>query len=161
MPHGRKIYLLNSKIGRLEHVKMSESGARSGETDALVAAVEIACRGLVYPSERDYPIEPFFLENTADLTARELVDQIKGRFTGKFVEADFDQFFERLIKDQPWHTSLKKREVKKFRSLRNLLKTRLKNIRVYRFGEVQIDILVFGEDGRGNLAGIKTRAIET
>jgi hypothetical protein len=140
---------------------MTGSRANSGESGALLTAITVACKGLVYTSESDYPVEPFFVGNSSKLPPQDLVDETKRKFKGKFAEADFDQFFARLTKDQPWHTSLKKREVKKFRALRNLLKTNLKNLRVFRYGDIQVDIIVFGEDADGDLVGIKTRSIET
>ncbi len=49
----------------------------------------------------------------------------------------------------------------KFKRLKQLLIENLNELHVYRVGRVAIDIFVVGRDREGNLAGIKTKAIET
>ena len=86
---------------------------------------------------------------------------MKKDFSGEHAEGDFEQFFTRLTADQSWHTPLQTRAVKKFRSLRTLLRSNLTELSVHRFGRIRIDILVVGRDAAGNVAGIRTRAVET
>ncbi|MEP7214272.1 MAG: nuclease A inhibitor family protein [Acidobacteriota bacterium] len=125
---------------------------------ALAAAIGVACKGLVYMSETDAPIEPFFVQNVGD---EPIADILKKHFSGECSEADPDEFFARLTADQDWHTPLQKRTVKKFRALRNVLRSNLADLRIYRFGRIRIDILVVGREVTGDLAGIQTRAVET
>jgi len=42
-----------------------------------------------------------------------------------------------------------------------MLSTRLRDARVYRLGKIEIQCYIAGLDGDGNLAGLKTVAIET
>jgi hypothetical protein len=156
--HCREIYLLDSKFDIDEHVKMTEMMANSDDPAALMAAIANACKGLVYISETDARIEPFFVQN---LAGEPISPLLKKEFPGDCVEADFDEFFGRLTADEAWHTPLQKRTVKKFRTLRNLLRSSLKDLRVYRFGRIRIDILAVGRDAKGNVAGIRTKAVET
>jgi hypothetical protein len=42
-----------------------------------------------------------------------------------------------------------------------LLSTRLRDLRVYRLGRIEVQCYIAGLDGEGNLAGLQTVAIET
>lgn len=137
---------------------MTEKFTRPHHRNELEASIARSCIGLVYVSETDAPIEPFFVQNAAD---EPIADVLKKQFSGECSEADADDFFARLTTDQEWHTPLQKRTVKKFRALRNLLRSNLTDLRVYRFGRIRVDILAVGRDANGDLAGIQTRAVET
>jgi hypothetical protein len=137
---------------------MTENTTDPYDQIPLASAIGNACKGLVYVSETDAPIEPFFVQNPAGEPAAEV---LKNLIPGECAEADFEEFFARLTKDQDWHTLMHRRTVKKFRTLRNLLRSNLTDLCVYRFGRVRIDILAVGRDANGNLAGIRTRAVET
>lgn len=49
----------------------------------------------------------------------------------------------------------------RYEALMRLLSTRLRDARVYRLGKIEIQCYITGFDGAGNLAGLKTIAIET
>jgi hypothetical protein len=117
-----------------------------------------ACEGLIYISETDAPIEPFFAGKTKRVTAEALQ---KTGVEAPIEEASFDQFFERLTRKREWHGEAEKRSVRKFAKLEKLLKENLHDLKVFRFGRVRIDIYVVGIDAEGNLAGVKTKAVET
>jgi hypothetical protein len=42
-----------------------------------------------------------------------------------------------------------------------LLSTRLRDARVYRLGKIEVRCYIAGLDGAGNIAGLKTVAVET
>ncbi len=44
---------------------------------------------------------------------------------------------------------------------KNLLEANLRDLRVFKIGEIQIDIYVVGLDVENNLTGIQTKAVET
>ena len=137
---------------------MTDKAPNSFDRTPLAAAIANACKGLVYVSETDAGIEPFFAEDDGGETAQAI---LKKEFSGEYAEQDFEQFFARLTADQAWHTPLQKRTVKKFRSLRSLLRSNLTELSVHRFGRIRIEILVVGRDADRNLAGIRTRSVET
>jgi len=49
----------------------------------------------------------------------------------------------------------------RYEALMRVLSTRLRDVRVYRLGKIEIQCYIAGLDGAGNLAGLKTVAIET
>jgi hypothetical protein len=140
---------------------MTVSGTDPNKKIELRAAIEIACRGLIYVSETDAPIVPFFREKPSGESLSETREKIKKEFGGECSQGPFEEFFSRLARDQTWHTPLQKRTVKKFRALRDLLRSNLTELAVYKLGRVRVDILVIGIDERGHVAGIHTRAVET
>jgi hypothetical protein len=48
-----------------------------------------------------------------------------------------------------------------YEALMRVLSMRLRDVRVYRLGKIEIQCYIAGLDGAGNLAGLKTVAIET
>ena len=46
-------------------------------------------------------------------------------------------------------------------ALIELLRSRLEGLRVFRVGKIAIDCYIVGADGNGNLAGLRTVAVET
>lgn len=49
----------------------------------------------------------------------------------------------------------------RYEELVRVLSTRLRDVKVYRIGKIEVDCYVVGLDARGNLAGLKTVAVET
>lgn len=139
---------------------MTATGTKAIKGEDLVAAIRLACRGLVYISETDAEIMPFFL-SAAGQPLSAMIERLDAEYGGKRKNSDFEIFFAGLTREQPWHTQKQKLNVKKFRSLQVLLQSNLENLRVYRYGRISIDILVIGQDADNNLAGIKTKAVET
>jgi hypothetical protein len=85
-----------------------------------------------------------------------------GREAGaKVEEITLEQFFHRATKIEDWYGDEEKESAQKFSDLQKLIETDLKDIKVFRVGEIEIDIYVVGVDADGNLAGLKTTAIET
>ena len=134
---------------------------QTSSDEPFSAVLAEAVKGLIYISETDAPIEPFFCPGAKKDPGRSIGEMI-GRGPGE--EADtvgIDRFFERLTKDQSWHDSEHSREAERFRQLKRLLEDNLTDLQVARFGKTRIDIYVVGFDKDGDLAGIKTKAVET
>jgi len=91
----------------------------------------------------------------------DLIADLQKEFGAAYSEVPFDDFFARLTRTEDWHTPIQKRTAKKFRLLKNLLRANLRDVCVLRFGKIRIDIFVTGLDENGDLAGIRTRAVET
>jgi len=117
----------------------------NNESD-LKKRITAACVGLVFISETDSPVEPFFGRRPAK---------------SKSIEIEFDRFFDRLTARKDWHTKRNVKNTDGFAKLKALLEAELDDLRVYRVGEVQIDIFVIGRDKHGKTAGVKMKAVET
>lgn len=79
----------------------------------------------------------------------------------KIEETTLHTFFYRPTQIEDWYGDEEKATAQQFSVLKKLLEANLKDIKVFRLGEIAIDVYVVGVDKDGNLAGIKTTVIET
>ena len=79
----------------------------------------------------------------------------------KVDEISVEEFFDDPTQDQDWHDEAAKQAVQRYRDLLAVLKQHLTDIKVFRIGEVRIEIYVLGRTADGDWAGIKTNAVET
>lgn len=139
---------------------------RTTVTDRLKSfeqRVAKAADGLFYPSETDAPVEPFVMTGFED---EELTPEALLAFTERDAEtpvetAELDAFFAPLVEEQDWHGPEERGAAKRFGRLRRLLERSLRDIRVFRVGERELDVYVLGRTRDGRFAGIRTRAVET
>jgi len=122
---------------------MSKSSAKESDLEKELAA---ACRGLVYISETDSTVEPFFVKKPQIPKGEEII---------------FDRFFERLTAKRDWHTVAESENAEGFAKLQSVLETELKDLHVYKIGKVQLEIVVVGRDKKGEFAGVRMKAVET
>ncbi|HEY0049330.1 MAG TPA: nuclease A inhibitor family protein [Pyrinomonadaceae bacterium] len=120
-----------------------------------------ASEGLYYISETDAEISSFTGTKADAVTRENLLSQTGNNRDAPVEERDFTDFFTRLTKIQDWFGDEEKRTAAKFSRLKELLERNLKDLKVYKVGRIEIDIYVVGLDAQGNLAGIKTKAVET
>lgn len=128
---------------------------------SLKNRIEKACEGLVYISETDAPIEVFFRDEVKEPTAKELL-RLLGRTDEIATESSNpEDFFQRLTRAKEWHTKEQTKTVNRFKKLQQLLEKELDDIHVVRTGKIRIEIYVIGKNKNGEVAGIKTFAVET
>jgi hypothetical protein len=89
-----------------------------------------------------------------------LVDQRTSK-EAKIETGSADDFFDRTTRERDWHNADDKKRVEGFRKLKDLMKTNLRDLSLYKIGRVRIDIYVIGIDADGNTVGIQTKAVET
>ena len=128
---------------------------------ALLSLLDAACEGLVYISETDAPVLPFYGSVAANVTGAMILHQTGRKADSATQETDFDGFFERLTTVKDWFGEPEKARAKKFLELKKLLEENLRSVKVFRLGKIQIDIYVVGLDADGRVAGIATKAVET
>jgi hypothetical protein len=108
----------------------------AGELEAL----EAAAAGLLYPSESDEPI-----------TA--MTWKAEPTFSGKSVEEQtLAEFFAELEQGD---------EGEKFKRLRRVIEKSLPGAKVYRVGEVRVDVYIVGKTAQGDWMGLQTLSVET
>ncbi len=120
-----------------------------------------AAENLIYISETDSEILPFIGEKSETVSIESLQKQINFAPDVKIEEMDFEDFFENLIKTQDWFEDEENNAAEKFLKLKKLLEENLKDLKVFKIGEIEIKIYVVGLDEDNNLSGIKTEAVET
>jgi hypothetical protein len=107
---------------------------------------------LLYPSETDAPFDVIHWGPAdAELTPASIAGRVKKR-TPKVKEIPFDEFFTEL-EETP--------EAERFGELRRAIESHLEGVRVFRVGEVEIDVFVVGRTKSGHWAGLHTLSVET
>ncbi|HEX8431434.1 MAG TPA: nuclease A inhibitor family protein [Longimicrobium sp.] len=130
---------------------------------ALRGEVESAAAGLLYTSEGDHPLTWFTLPGAAaawPMDAAAFAARA-GAPADPAEEVSMDRFFARHIESadpaDPGMQATKPR----FEALKSLLTTKLREPRVFRLGSVEVQCYVVGDDGTGNVSGVKTVSVET
>jgi hypothetical protein len=133
------------------------------DTQTAVAALKEAAEGLTFPSESDYPVEPFVLPGTATVPVEaEPVLQALGHETTAPVRTPpLTRFFHPATAEQDWHNDEERATARRFQELVSTLKEHLSDIKVLKVGKVQSDVYVVGKTASGDLAGVKTKVVET
>jgi hypothetical protein len=124
-------------------------GQQRQDDSATTEALRQAVAGLLYPSESDEPFEVFRWDGKG--TAREQVAARAGK--GKaIVEQTVDEFFKALEGSD---------DAQRHRNLRETLEGNLKDLKVFRAGEVRVDVYIVGKTRSEALAGVHTVSVET
>jgi Nuclease A inhibitor-like protein len=118
---------------------------------------------LMYPSESDEKIEYFEMEISTDenfsLANFRIYNGIKPEI--EIEEIDFDKFFTPLVKTEDWFGEDEKRWAEESLKLKQLLSEKLKDVKIYKVGKIEIDVYLFGKSGDCKWEGLKTKFIET
>jgi len=121
------------------------------KSNPVVTALEKAAKGLVFVSETDAELEPFAWDADGELD-EDKVRELAGAEEDAAVEqTTLDRFFRAV-------PSSKK---KQFNDLAKTLKDNLSDVRVYKVGEVEMDVYIVGKAKDGRWAGLKTQVVET
>jgi hypothetical protein len=126
--------------------------------------LERASSGLVYSSESDRPFEFFSLPYRGRRQSPGGAEfaRLVGALPESRVEVrSLDEFFARHTTTSDPYDGETQRIRPQYEELVRLLSRRLRDVKAYRVGRIEIDCYVAGLDASGNLAGLKTVAIET
>ena len=139
------------------------TSALDARDPALRDQLERASAGLTYTSESDRPFELFVLPGAGDQppgvdSFARLVDATADAPRG---ERDLDRFFARHTDGSDPADAETQRVRPRYEALRETLRTALRSPTVYRIGSVEVQCWIVGGDGRGNLVGLRTVAVET
>jgi len=121
-----------------------------------------ATKDLLFQSESDEPFEVFEWKDSGSQPMQQALRGLSG--SGESVpvrEVALHEFFAPLIEAQDWHGDEEKETVCRYKSLLETITQRLADPKVYKVGEVELDIFVVGGVGAGAFAGIRTKAVET
>jgi hypothetical protein len=139
--------------------------AASGSVDpGLRHELERACSDLVYSSESDRPFEFFAFPlpgRSAPPSAADFARLI-GREDGERAEEkSLVDFFARHTATSDPYDSEAQRVRPRYEALMRTISTKLRGVRVYRLGRIEVECYIAGLDTHGNLVGLKTVAVET
>lgn len=129
--------------------------------EELLRELKRLSEGLFIMSESDYPFEILYLDGKDGLSYERL-RELAGSPSNAPIETRSLEDFSRStiyyagVKDGP-----EARPVESPESLFRLLKENLRELRVYRIGEINIPVYIIGQSAEGNWIGLSTRVIET
>lgn len=134
---------------------------RKGKRDEEPGSLKEACDGLVLISETDAPIIPFKGPRAEAISPEASAAAANVVYREPVEALSPAEFFDRLTTEKVWFGEDEKKNALRFRKLYELLDEQLKNLTVYRFGKIRIDIVAAGIDRTSRISGIKTQAVET
>lgn len=133
---------------------------RKKSDPAIFETIRTACEGMEYISETDAPIVAFSAGETQAVTPENILRHAGLDSNAPVGEVAFDEFFLRLTAMKDWFGEREKTRAKRFLELKKLLEENLCDLKVYRFGKIQVDICVVGI-AAGHILGFRTKAVET
>ena len=127
----------------------------------LVTVLQTLTDGLLWMSETDAPFEVFHWEGQlSSLTDDQLLERTH-HLLGTAIEViPFDDFFAASTQKQDWFDAEEEAVAARYQSLVSALKQHLSDLKVYRVGEIKIDLYVVGQTHVG-IIGLATQAVET
>lgn len=133
------------------------------EQNPVVTTLQEASEGLLFISETDAPLVPFFWpdENDVDALTPERLRELANISSDAPIESvSLARFFRSATKKEDWHNAEESAAVGRFQRLVETIKSTLKKPVVFRVGKVNIAVYVVGGI-EGGWAGLETRVVET
>ncbi len=127
----------------------------------LIARLEKATAGLLFPSESDEPLHVFVWRDAAPFSVQALLTHAGCDLKTPVQTTDLNRFFRPVTTPQAWYGEEERERMRRFQALRDLLKAELRDIKVYKIGTVAIDVYVVGRAADGTYCGVTTRVVET
>lgn len=122
------------------------------KANAVLKELATAVTGLLFPSETDAPLEPFAWPGAAGPPDEGAVRANACVATDAPVERVTLAELTRTIPDDNRGD---------YGPLFAVLRNRLKNVAVFKVGELTIDVYIVGRTTDGQYAGVKTQVVET
>ena len=114
--------------------------------------------GLLFPSESEFPLEPFTWES-ATISPRTILTRSQMPADTLIESITLEDFFAPVTTDEDWFEDEDREIAQRFRDLQAAIAI-LENVQVFRVGTVEIDVYILGKIGP-DLVGLKTTVIET
>ena len=120
--------------------------------------LSILSKDLLFPSESDFPLEPFTWES-ATITPEIILTRSKKPADTTIESINLEDFFAPVMTDEDWFDDEDRQVAQRFRDLKTAIAT-LENVQVFKVGTIEIDVYIVGAIG-SDLVGLKTTIIET
>ncbi len=115
-------------------------------------------KNLLFPSESEYPLEPFTWES-ATFTPETILARSHKPADTAIESITLEDFFAPVTTDEDWFDDEDRAIAQRFRDLQGLIAT-LENVQVFKIGKIEIDVYIVGAIGI-DLVGLHTKVIET
>lgn len=123
--------------------------------------LEALVEGLLFVSESDAPLRVVRLGRLPTFDARTLLLALAKPETTPITEQLLNALFDRTVQDQPWHGAAERTIVQRYRALVHFLSTELSSARVYRIGQIEVEVYALGRTTDGEWLGVATTLVET
>ena len=120
--------------------------------------LSILSKDLLFPSESDFPLEPFTWES-ATITPEIILTRSQKPADTAIESINLEDFFAPVMTDEDWFDDEDRQVAQRFRDLKTAIAT-LENVQVFKVGTIEIDVYIVGAIG-SDLVGLKTTIIET
>lgn len=136
---------------------------KSPPESQLLATLEQASVGLLFPSESDAPFTPYGLPvpEGVEPTAASLLEAERLPGDTPVETITLGELFDPFVAADPGGSAEDLAEAARYRDLVELLSHELTRLRVYRVGKTDIDVYILGQDACGAWLGLKTHVVET
>jgi hypothetical protein len=122
-----------------------------------VETLQALVADLTWMSESDYPFEVSQLPDRVAPT----IEELQARHAAPVEEISVQDFFAPAVQPQDWHEEADRQRTQRFQALLQWLEQHLSDVQVYRFGTIEIDVLILGKTEAGTWLSLSTKAIET
>ena len=127
----------------------------------IIQQLQQASQGLLWLSESDYPFEIVYWQEK-NLIIEEKLIQNSNNNSDKTIETiTLESFLKSATRERDWHDRAEKEEVSRYQTLVKLLQEKLTDVKVYRVGEIEIDVYILGKTESGAICGLSTKVVET
>ena len=139
------------------------SESQPKEEISLEKCINSLISDLLYPSESDEEIAYFEMQlSTAENITLANFRMFNGiRPEAIIQEINLEKFFAPLVKIEDWFGENEKKWAEDSMKLKQILLEKLKDIRILKVGEIEIDVYLIGKAEENKWAGLKTKVIET
>jgi hypothetical protein len=127
----------------------------------LIEELKEATRDLMFMSESDYPFEIVRWKDEKEPTPEFLRESAKLDESAPVKTQSAAEFFSAATSEPDWKGEEERATAKRFQALVSLLEENLKELKVFRVGEIDIPVYIVGRAPSGNWLGISTRVVET
>ncbi|MFN6068990.1 MAG: nuclease A inhibitor family protein [Pseudanabaena sp.] len=124
----------------------------------IIDRLSTLSKDLLFPSESEYPLEPFTWESTS-LTPETILTRSQKPADTAIESITLEEFFAPVTTDEDWFDDEDRQVAQRFRDLQAAIAT-LENVQVFKVGKIEIDVYIVGAIGP-DLIGLKTTVIET
>src|SRR5215218_9347349 len=115
--------------------------------------IQEASAGLLFISESDQPFEVVgFKSNEIESEIRKAVQKPAAT---PIEEQAVDYFFRNMVKTYPGYSREQEATALRFLKLKELLRQKLNDPRVYRIGSIQVDAFILGKLQDGTIGGLR------
>src|SRR3954467_3292251 len=123
--------------------------------DPAINALKGATKGLLYMSETDAPFQTFaWKHGEGALTDKKVLELSKHELGTKIEKVKLDEFLGDYAEGGD-------EDAEKYKNLLRVINEHLSDVRVFKVGQVNLDIYIVGRTRQGDWVGLQTKAVET